>query len=103
MWYQLSWGGDDWWGHSGAENGVWTEVFFRESDKMGFVTLTNGDANDPNRQQRDPERDIESGLSLMLTRRLVEIHGGKFNIVRRNNLVGAHVQLPAPNMDVWQN
>ncbi|MGB0591772.1 MAG: serine hydrolase domain-containing protein [Myxococcota bacterium] len=48
MWYQLSWGGDDWWGHSGAENGVWTEVFFRESDKMGFVTLTNGDANDPN-------------------------------------------------------
>ena len=48
MWYQLSFWGDSWWGHGGNESGVWTETFFRESDKMGFVTLANGDAKDAN-------------------------------------------------------
>ena len=59
MWYQSAWSGENWWGHGGAEKGVWTETFFRESDTMGFVVLTNGDANNPY-----PLYDIEDALLL---------------------------------------
>ena len=57
IWIQLFWGGQGWWGHNGAEKGVFTEMFFRVSDKMGFVVLTNGDADDPY-----PIYDIEDAL-----------------------------------------
>ncbi|MGB0581761.1 MAG: hybrid sensor histidine kinase/response regulator [Limisphaerales bacterium] len=64
---------------------------------------TFGGPNETITMQRDKESEIGSGLGLMLTRRLVEIHGGKFNLIRRNNLVAVHIQLPTPFMDVWQN
>ncbi len=47
IWTQLSWGGDTWWGHNGSEQGVFTEMYFRTSDEMGFVVLMNGDGDDP--------------------------------------------------------
>lgn len=34
-----------WWGHSGGDAGVSTNMFFNEETKTGLITLTNGDAN----------------------------------------------------------
>lgn len=83
------------------------------SDKSVVITIENrtvnheprtvGDLNETALLQRASDSEIGSGLGLMLTRRLIETHGGKFNLVQRNNLATAHIQLPAPFMDVWQN
>jgi CubicO group peptidase (beta-lactamase class C family) len=42
-WYHREIGGADWVGHKGTESGVYTEMFMRPSDGLGFVLLTNGD------------------------------------------------------------
>lgn len=50
--------GDDWIGHSGAESGVATDMYYRASDGLGFVVLMNGDwPADPT-----PVYDLEDAL-----------------------------------------
>jgi CubicO group peptidase (beta-lactamase class C family) len=46
-WYHREIGGDDWVGHDGAESGVYTEMYLRPRDGLGFVILTNGDVPAP--------------------------------------------------------
>lgn len=38
--------GERWFGHDGGEDGVFTELFIRERDGLGFVLLINGDVDD---------------------------------------------------------
>jgi CubicO group peptidase (beta-lactamase class C family) len=51
IWYQYDDGGELYWGHEGGDSGVSTSMFFRPSDGLGVIVLTNMDApeseNDP--------------------------------------------------------
>lgn len=45
--------------------------------------------------EREPKADIEHGIGLRFARRLVEIHGGKLNVIQRSNhRVSVHLNLP---------
>ena len=44
--FSFEWAGDTWWTHSGAEQGVSTDMMFRESDGLGYVLLLNGDGDE---------------------------------------------------------
>jgi CubicO group peptidase (beta-lactamase class C family) len=46
VFYRTTMAGDEWIGHNGGESGVSTDMFYRESDGLGFVLLMNGDADD---------------------------------------------------------
>jgi CubicO group peptidase (beta-lactamase class C family) len=47
-WYYEDVADGDWIGHSGGEQGVFSDVFYRTSDKVGFVVLTNSEGDDEN-------------------------------------------------------
>ncbi|MCH9687851.1 MAG: beta-lactamase family protein, partial [Deltaproteobacteria bacterium] len=47
-WYFEDIGPGDWIGHSGGEQGIFTEAFYRTSDGVGFVLLTNAAGDDEN-------------------------------------------------------
>lgn len=44
IWYQYDDGGELYWGHEGGDSGVSTTMFFRPSDGLGVIVLTNMDA-----------------------------------------------------------
>ncbi len=44
--FSFAWAGDTWWSHSGSEQGVSTEMMFRERDGLGYVLLLNGDGDE---------------------------------------------------------
>ena len=45
-WDSINIGGEPWLGHSGGEKGVFTEAYFRPSDGVGFIMLTNTGGDD---------------------------------------------------------
>jgi CubicO group peptidase (beta-lactamase class C family) len=45
VFHSSSWLGATWWGHSGGETGVATEMYFRPADGVGYVLLRNGDGD----------------------------------------------------------
>ncbi len=47
-WYFEDIGPGNWIGHSGGEQGIFTEAFYRTSDGVGFVLLTNAAGDDEN-------------------------------------------------------
>lgn len=57
IWYSWELGRDTVWGHNGADDGVSTEILFRESDGAGVVILTNGQG-----EPFEPIEEIEEEL-----------------------------------------
>ncbi len=54
-----------WWGHSGGDSGVSTDMFFNHTTNTGLIILTNGDANHDNIWYEILEAmDTLAGLSL---------------------------------------
>jgi CubicO group peptidase (beta-lactamase class C family) len=47
-WYYEDIGPGDWIGHSGGEQGTFSDAFYRLSDGVGFVLLTNAEGDDEN-------------------------------------------------------
>jgi len=48
IWYRYTDDTGTWWGHSGGDTGVSTDMFFNESTQTGVIVLTNSGANHNN-------------------------------------------------------